>query len=274
MLRRLCRADVCGAAFADVFPGPAAHPAARRRPAGQAEEVELDTADGEKVVVWHIGRRRASGRSCSISRATPARWPIGSTASGRLTARWHGTAGAELPRLWRLDRPPDRGRVDRRRRGGLRLCRQPLSAGTDRAVGRVARQRRRRCARLAPRSAASDAGVAVHLGGRRRRAGLLVPAGAEPDEGSVPLGPAHRQGHRAAAGPAWRVRQRGADRSRRAAVCARQRAEAFVRFRGGGHSRPRPSMARWPRCGRFSQAAGRSERSVRRGALASHPRRG
>ena len=55
-LRRLRARDVRRAAFAEVFPGEGA-PAAGRCELPQAQEIVLDTPDGEKIVVWHIPPR-------------------------------------------------------------------------------------------------------------------------------------------------------------------------------------------------------------------------
>ena len=49
----------------------------------EAEEVILDTADGERVMAWHVAAARRTSRWCSISTATAARCATGSSASAR-----------------------------------------------------------------------------------------------------------------------------------------------------------------------------------------------
>ncbi len=75
-----------------------------------AEEIVLDTADGEKVIAWHVPPRgdkpvilyfHGNGGVAALPRR----------ALQRADGRRHRPARAELSRLWRLDRPADRSRV-------------------------------------------------------------------------------------------------------------------------------------------------------------------
>ena len=76
----------------------------------QAQEVWLDTADGERVIAWHVPPRGAKpvilyfhGNGGALQ---PARRPLPADRRARLRA-----SGAELSRLWRLERQADRGRA-------------------------------------------------------------------------------------------------------------------------------------------------------------------
>ena len=70
------------------------HPERLRTPPAAAglfdvQEVVLDTADGEKVIVWYAPPKRDC-RWCSTSTATPARCVIAPIASARLTGDGYG----------------------------------------------------------------------------------------------------------------------------------------------------------------------------------------
>ena len=84
----------------------------------QAEEIVLNTADGERVIAWHVPPRGDKpvmlyfhGNGASL------RWRV--ERFHELTADGTGLARVVLSRLWRLDREPERGRADRGRRRGL-----------------------------------------------------------------------------------------------------------------------------------------------------------
>lgn len=75
----------------------------------EAEEVVLDTADGEHVIVWHVPPRgearvflyfHGNGGSLALEAGTLSRTHL----------RRQRACGTELPRLWRLERTADRER--------------------------------------------------------------------------------------------------------------------------------------------------------------------
>ena len=145
------------------------------------DEVELRSADGETLVAWYRppqGERPIvlyfQGNAGSLAYRVDRFRAFAGDGLGLLALSYRGYGGSTAP---------DRGRVDRRRRGRLRLCRQPLRAGADRGLGRVARHRRRRCGRRAP--SRRRASCWNRRSPRRPTSahGLLVLAGAEPDEG-------------------------------------------------------------------------------------------
>src|SRR5215472_17281259 len=159
----------------------------------EAQEVVLDTADGERVIAWHVRPRGDK--------------PV--------VLYFHGNGGSL------------RGRVDRfrdliadgtglvalsyRGYGGLCLHARALPGGPHRALGRIARHRRSGRARCTKAGRTPHPAIPVHLRRRCRGAQILVRAGTPADEGPVPLGLAHRQGHGAGAGVARRARRYRAD---------------------------------------------------------------
>ena len=167
-VRRLRRADVFRAALADVFPGARAH---RRRPPPGLPQARGGGArhrrrrEGDRLACA-AARRQAGGPLFPRQRrlAALSRRPL-----PRADRRRHRARRAELSRLWRLDRQPDRGRADRRRRAAYEFAaaRYPAerivlwgeSLGTGVAIALAADRK----------AVAHRAGGAVHLGRRCRR---------------------------------------------------------------------------------------------------------
>ena len=156
-LYRRAGPDVRLPALADVFPDPArTPPAAAGLP--QAEEVTLTSADGERLVAWHVPPQGAKpiviyfhGNAGALNlRANRFRWIV----DGRLRP-----SGAVISRLWRLDGKAHGGGNAARCHGGLRFCGCTLSGGTHRPLGRSV-----------------GTGVAVALAAERPVGGLILDA--------------------------------------------------------------------------------------------------
>ena len=84
----------------------------------EAQEALLDTADGARMVVWHVPPREGKpvilyfhGNGGALRHRVRR-----NTARSR---RWHRACRLVLSRLWRLDRFAERGGVIRRRARGL-----------------------------------------------------------------------------------------------------------------------------------------------------------
>src|SRR5262249_15138289 len=148
----------------------------------EAQEIVLDTADGERVIAWHVPPRGDK--------------PVvlyfhgnGGSLRGRvdrfrdLTADGTGLVALSYRRYGGLRRRADRSGPRRRRVGGLRLHACPLPGGTHRALGRIARHRRCGRARGAKPGRAPHPAIPFHLGRRCRGAAILVRSGAAADEG-------------------------------------------------------------------------------------------
>ena len=200
----------------------------------EAEEVVLDTADGERVIVWHLPPRGDKpvflyfhGNGASLRWRVDRFRALTADGSGLVALSYRGYGGSS-------GSPTEAGLID----DGLAayaFAAIALSGRSHRALGRVARQRGGGCAGGGKAGRQGRAGVAIQLGRRRRCSPVLVRAGAPADEGPVPLGLAHRQGDGAGAGYARRPRLRSC-RSRLgerlyALINAPKR---FVRFPGGG----------------------------------------
>ena len=96
-----------------------------------AQEIVLDTADGENVIAWHVPpRAEQAGRALFPRQRRRAAPPCRSLP--RACRGWHRPRRAELSRLWRLDRQPERGGLDRRRGRRLCLCRRAHAATAHR----------------------------------------------------------------------------------------------------------------------------------------------
>ena len=217
-----------------------------------AQEIVLDTADGEKVIVWYVPPKPGKplvlyfhGNGGSLRyRADRFR---------ALAERWHRPRCAELSRLRRLDRQPVRGGFDRRRaKQPMRLPPRAMppqrivvfgeSLGSGVAVALAATHRIGGLVLEAPFTSAADIGAAAYwflpvrllmkdpfrsdqrIG--KVTAPLLVLHGAR--DGVVPI--AHR----------------------RAAVFACERAQALRAHLPRAPTAISTSMARWRRCGRSS----------------------
>src|SRR5262249_4135518 len=172
-------------------------PAAAGMP--EAEEVVLDTSDGERVIVWHVPPRGQKpvvlyfhGNGASLRWRVDRLRPPTPDRPRPLAPRHPGSAGPN-PRAHRPRSP-------QRRVGGLRLRAHTLPARAHRALGRVARLGRRGRTGGGETGRPYGARVAVHLRRGRRRRTILVRAGPFADEGPVPFRFAHRQGDGAGAG--------------------------------------------------------------------------
>jgi hypothetical protein len=155
----------------------------------EAEEAVLDTADGKRVIVWHVPPREGHpiflyfhGNGGSL------RWRAERFRSLTADADWWPSATAAMA-------APHRDRPHRGRRGGLRLCHRALSRRAHRPVGRIARLRGRAGTGSGKAGRARRTRGPFHFGRRHRRTALLVPAGAALHEGPVSLGFARQQGH-------------------------------------------------------------------------------
>ncbi len=183
----------------------------------EAEEVTLTTADGEKIVAWHVPPRDDK--------------PV--------ILYFHGNGGALRYRVERFRKfvSDGVGLVGVEYRGYAGSSGQPTEAGliADAEAGyafAAARYPARQIAlwgeslgsgvatALAAEKpvGASDPRSAVHLCRRGRRPTVLVHAGAAVDEGPIPFRRTHRQSHRAGADPARRARPHRAVRDGRADV--------------------------------------------------------
>ena len=135
----------------------------------QAQEVVLDTADGEKVIVWHVPPRGDGpvviyfhGNGGSLRLRVDRFQRIAAAGVGLVALSYRGYGGS-------TGKPTEDG-PDRTMRA--RPTRSPPNAIRDahRAVGRVARHRRRGRARRREAGHPHGARCAVHLDARRRGA--------------------------------------------------------------------------------------------------------
>ena len=134
----------------------------------QAQEVLLDTADGEKVIVWHVPPRGDAPWSF-ISTAMAARCACASTASS--ASRPHGVGLVALSYRGyggSTGTPTEAGLIEDAR-AAYAFAAERYPAIAHRAVGRVARHRRRGRARRREAGLAHDPGRALHLDARCRR---------------------------------------------------------------------------------------------------------
>ena len=263
-VRRLRRVDVSRAALADVPPG-AARARRRRRPGCPTRRRSmLDTADGEKVIVWYRAAEGGKplvlyfqGNAGALRHRADRFRALTDDGFGLVALSYRGYGGS-------TGSPSEAGLIaDAEAAYAFAAAR--TRRGAHRRVRRIARHRRCGCARGDAPGRRRRAGGAVHLGGRHRRRGLLVPAGAAADEGSVPLRRADRQG---ATRRCWCCMARATAwfRSRSASGCLRWRTSPSVSC---GLPKARTtistSTARWMRCG-CSSAKFRLEAPVSAGA--------
>ena len=103
----------------------------------EAEEVVLDTADGERVIVWHVPPHEdhpiflyLHGNGGSL------RWRVERFSRTHRGREWIG--GSELPWLRRLERTADGNGPHRGRCCSLCVRNSPLSSRAHRLMGRVA----------------------------------------------------------------------------------------------------------------------------------------
>ena len=108
----------------------------------EAEEHILTTADGEKVIVWHVPAR--PGRPVVLYFHGNGDYLAGFFGRFREHHRRRDRGRRiVLSRLCRLERAAERAGIAAGRRGGLCLHGRTLSRGQDRRLGLFARHRRR-----------------------------------------------------------------------------------------------------------------------------------
>ena len=153
----------------------------------EAEEAVLDTADGERVIVWHVPPREGQpiflyfhGNGGSLRWREERFRSLIADGSGLVALSYRGYGGSSGR--------PDRDGPHRGRRGGLCLCHRALSCRAHRPMGRIARLCGRAGAGSGKAGRAPRTRGPFHFGRRCWRAALLVRAGAAFHEGPVSLG--------------------------------------------------------------------------------------
>ena len=179
----------------------------------KAEEVVLDTADGERVIVWHVPPRNGQpvfvyfhGNGGSLRWREERFRDLIDDGSGLVALSYRGYGGSS-------GRPTEKGLIeDAKAAYAFAVARYPA----ERLVlwGEFARLCARDCAGSRQPCRVSRAGGSLYLSRRCRRAALLVCAGAALDEGPVSLGFAYWQGHGAGAGGSRRERHDRSHQSR------------------------------------------------------------
>jgi pimeloyl-ACP methyl ester carboxylesterase len=169
-----------------------------------AEEVALDTADGERVIVWHVPPRNGQpvfvyfhGNGGSLRWREERFRDLIDDGSGLVALSYRGYGGSS-------GRPTEKGLIEDAkatyafavaRYAAERLVLWGESLGSALAIALAADNR-----------VGSRAGGSLYLSRRRWRAALLVCAGAALDEGPVSLGFVDRQSQGAGAGGSRRER--------------------------------------------------------------------
>ena len=170
----------------------------------EAEEHVLTTADGEKVIVWHVPAR--PGRPVILYFHGNGDFLAGffgrfrdmiADGTGVVALSYRGYAGSS-------GQPSERG-IAAGCRCGLCLHDGAIQRGQDRRLGIFARHRRCGCAGGGTADRQADPGSALYVDCGCRRIGVLVHAGAAGDAGSVPFRRAHRAGQGSAVDHAWRA---------------------------------------------------------------------
>ena len=159
----------------------------------EAEELVLDTADGEHVIVWHVPPRGEApvflyfhGNGGSLCWRDERFRALIADGSGLVALSYRGYGGSSgRP----TEEGPQRGRSSR-----LCLRRCALSRPAHRPLGRIARFCTRHSTGSGKACRLPGAGGPLHLGGRCRRSALLVRAGTVIHEGSVSFRFARQQG--------------------------------------------------------------------------------
>src|SRR4051812_32817502 len=188
------------------------HPEVLRTPPATAglvdlQELVLDAADGEKVIVWYTPPKRDlplvlyfHGNAGALRHRANRFRALTDDGYGLVALSYRGYGGS-------TGSPSEAGMIaDAQAAYAFAAARAPAerivvfgeSLGTGVAVALAATERIGRLVLEAPFASAADIG-----------AGLLVSAGAALDERPVPLGSADRQGDGAASGAAWRTRPGG-----------------------------------------------------------------
>ena len=198
-------------------------PAAAGLPA--AQEILLDTADGEKVVAWHVPPRGDQpvvlylhGNGGALRNRADRFRALTADGTGLVAVDYRGYGGS-------TGHPSETGLlIDAQTAYAFAAARYPVariavwgeSLGTGVAVGLAAVRPVGRLVLEAP----------FTVGGRSRGPSISVRAGALAHARPVPLRSAHRRGRGTPSGAARRTRHHRADRIRRAAIRARPRAQA------------------------------------------------
>ena len=165
----------------------------------QAQEIVLDTADGESVIAWHVPPRDGKpvvlyfhGNGGALNLRVDRFRKIVAQGFGLVALSYRGYGGSS-------GKPSEEGLIeDARAAYAFAAARYPRiavwgeSLGTAVAIALAAEKPVARMILDAPFTSAADVAAAA----------LLVSAGAAADEGPVPLRPAHRAGERAGADPA------------------------------------------------------------------------
>ena len=170
------------------------------------------TADGEKVIVWHVPAKPGHAGRALFPRQW--RFPAPGSSAAFATSSLTASGSSRCPIAAMPARAESRASSGLLARRGRGLC---LHRGTLRRrphcrLGLFARQRRRgRAGRRRSRSARLILEAPLHLDRGCRRRGVPVCAGALADEGSVPLRSAHCARHGSAPDHAWRARCHDSD---------------------------------------------------------------
>jgi pimeloyl-ACP methyl ester carboxylesterase len=197
-----------------------------------AQEVVLDTADGEKLIGWYVPPR--DGKP--------------------LVLYFHGNAGALQHRVDRFRAliAPGNGLLALSYRGYGGSTGSPSEAGliADAEAAYRFALARAPAERIVAFGESLGSGVAVALAASRQVGAVVleapftsaadVGAAAAADARSVLFGPPDRRRKGSDFDPARHVRPGGADEAGRAAVCARQRAETLRAIRPSRPCRSRP----------------------------------
>ena len=218
----------------------------------EAQEIELETPDGERVIAWHLPPRGDKpvilyfhGNGGSLRGRADRFRALTADGTGLVALSYRGYGGSS-------GRPTEAGLISdataayafaRARYPAERIVLWGESLGTGVAVALAAEKPVARVILEIP----------LQLGRRYCRPPILVRPGALADEGPVPLGFAHRQGHGAGIGAARRARHRGADRSGRAALRADQCAQTLRPVSG---RRAQRSRRQWGPRGREAVSRG------------------
>ncbi len=185
----------------------------------EAEEHVLTTADGEKVIVWHVPAKPGHpvvlyfhGNGDFLAGFFGRFRDLIADGTGVVALSYRGYAGSS-------GQPSEHGLLQdaaaayaftTARYSADRIVVWGFSLGTGVAVALAAEQPVGKLILEAPYTSTRGC----------RRVGIPDLAGPSGDAGSVPFRPAHRAGEGAAAGHAWRPRRHDSDRLWRAPVCA------------------------------------------------------
>ena len=182
----------------------------------QAQEVWLNSADGERVIAWHVPPRDDKpvvlyfhGNGGSLRLRVDRFQKIVAAGVGLVGLSYRGYGGS-------TGTPTEQGLIED--------ARAAYAFAAERYPGRIAVWGESLGTGVAVALASEkpvthvDPRRAVHLDARCRGGPLLVLARAAPDEGPVPLRPAHQESEGAGADPARRRRRHHPDQVRRAAA--------------------------------------------------------